>query len=322
MKIFIANIGWMMDYKGQSKKDQIIGGGSYSNANKHEVYNFQDNGGYCYGHVETNGKRLRLYRIDDTVTADDKVEGVLVIWVATNPVTGGAYIVGWYKNATVFSNYYDLKGCASMCRSGYSYIIKAKTPNCTLLPLDARTFKFRRGKGYLGQKNYCYLDSDDTEVKTFRKEVIEFVTNYTKSTGRSNPKMPKPDIELNQRIEKSAVNTVIQYYEALGYNIIDRQKENIGWDLDAIKDDIELHLEVKGNASSDALARISRNEYKAMLANRELYRLCVVTNALKVPNLYVFASDESGEWKWEEDSRLRLQLDEHISAIGVFAIED
>lgn len=322
MKIFIANIGWMIDYKGQSIKDKISGGGSYSNARKHEVYNFQNNGGYCYGHVETNGKNLRLYRIDDKMSEEDKLSDVLVIWVSKNPVTGGSYIIGWYKNATVYSTYLDLKGISSERRSEYSYIIKAKAINCTLLPIDARTFKFKRGKGYLGQKNYCYLDSDDSDVKKFRKEVVDYVINYSKGSPRVKPKIPKPDVDLNKRIETAAVDAVIKYYQELGYRIIDRQKDNFGWDLDAIKGDIQLHLEVKGNASIDALARISCNEYKSMLANRETYRLCIVTNTLKSPQLYIFVSDGEGGWVWEEDSRLRLQLDEQIAAIGRFKIVD
>lgn len=33
-KILFANIGWMTHYKGNTKKDQIVGGGSWSNDDK------------------------------------------------------------------------------------------------------------------------------------------------------------------------------------------------------------------------------------------------------------------------------------------------
>lgn len=39
-KILFANIGWMTHYKGNTKKDQIVGGGSWSNDDKHEAFNF------------------------------------------------------------------------------------------------------------------------------------------------------------------------------------------------------------------------------------------------------------------------------------------
>lgn len=322
MRLFIANIGWMMDYKGQSGKDKISGGGSYTNKNKHEVYNFQNNGGYCYGYVESHNKKPRLSRIDKGITETNKISDVLVVWVAPNESVGGSYIVGWYKNATIYSTYQNLKDAASMRRSGYAYNIKAKAEDCTLLPVDARTFKFLRGSGYLGQTNYCYLDSDNDDVRSFRKTVIEYVKNCQKNSLHDKHRMPKPDSELNKRIEKAAVDMVIKHYKSLGYDIEDRQKDNIGWDLEAKYGEIELHLEVKGNASAEAFVRISRNEYKAMMKNRDSYRLCVVTNALKSPQLYVFASEDTGEWTWEEDSRLHLKLDEQIAAIGQFDVTE
>ncbi len=89
MRLFIANIGWMMDYKGQSGKDKISGGGSYTNKNKHEVYNFLNNGGYCYGYVESHNKKPRLSRIDKGITETNKISDVLVVWVAPNQSVGG-----------------------------------------------------------------------------------------------------------------------------------------------------------------------------------------------------------------------------------------
>ena len=38
MRILFANIGWMIHYRGYNPKDQIDGGGSYRNDDKHEVY--------------------------------------------------------------------------------------------------------------------------------------------------------------------------------------------------------------------------------------------------------------------------------------------
>ena len=40
MKVLFANIGWMTHYQGNNAKDQIVGGGSWRNDDKHEAYNF------------------------------------------------------------------------------------------------------------------------------------------------------------------------------------------------------------------------------------------------------------------------------------------
>lgn len=50
--ILFANIGWMTHYKGNTKKDQIVGGGSWSNDDKHEAFNFSPIKGKCYGYVQ------------------------------------------------------------------------------------------------------------------------------------------------------------------------------------------------------------------------------------------------------------------------------
>ena len=63
-RILFANIGWMISYKGQSSEDLISGGGSYSDADKHEAFNFQNLNGYCYGYFQPTGDNVNLSRID------------------------------------------------------------------------------------------------------------------------------------------------------------------------------------------------------------------------------------------------------------------
>ncbi len=55
MKILFWRIRWMLHYEGNSESDTIQGGGSHPNENKHEVYNFQNVNGHCYGHLQPNG---------------------------------------------------------------------------------------------------------------------------------------------------------------------------------------------------------------------------------------------------------------------------
>ena len=50
-------------------------------------------------------------------------------------------------------------------------------------------------------------------------------------------------------------------------------------------------------------------------ADNESYRLCVVTEALKSPEIWTFAND-NGIWVCEEDNDIELSFDEQIAAIA------
>lgn len=159
-KILFANIGWMTHYKGNTKKDQIVGGGSWSNDDKHEAFNFSPIKGKCYGYVQpVRWGAISLNRIGDDYKSD-LIKDVTVVWIATHPKAKGTYIIGWYKNATVFSKFQESNMPA---RNNYAYNIVAKEEDCTLLPLDQRTFLIPRAKdsnkGFLGQSNVWYADS-------------------------------------------------------------------------------------------------------------------------------------------------------------------
>lgn len=257
-KILFANIGWMTHYKGNNKKDQIVGGGSWSNDDKHEAFNFSPIKGKCYGYVQpVRWASISLQRIGNDVKSG-RIKDVTVVWIATPPKTKGTYIVGWYEHATVFSSFQD---CSLPERNGYSYNIVAKYEDCTLLPLDMRTFQVPRAKGaykgFLGQSNVWYADSSDIKVRNFRVEVLDYIKNYTVDSKHISKQSIKVDAEARKKIESAAVAYVTKTYEAIGYKVVSREKENIGWDLDAVMKDIHLKLEVKGLAGNKVSVRIS-----------------------------------------------------------------
>ena len=123
MRILFANIGWMVHYRGNNAKDQIKGGGSYRDDDKHEAFNFLSINGKCYGYVQpVRWGGINIERIEKGCK-DDKLSNVLVVWIATHPSAGGTYIVGWYKNANVFKSFQDSKNPQ---RNKYDYNIVAK----------------------------------------------------------------------------------------------------------------------------------------------------------------------------------------------------
>ncbi|WP_300631976.1 DUF3883 domain-containing protein, partial [uncultured Duncaniella sp.] len=316
-RILFANIGWMVSYKGQSISDKISGGGSYSDADKHEAYNFQELNGKCYGYVQAKSDTINICRIDSSVyDAVQKIEDVLVVWFATNPVVGGSYIVGWYKHATVFRNYQSSRSTQRNC---YGYYITASAADCTLLPVDDRVKQIpRQVKNYPGRSNIWYADSEDAEVKTFRKDIISYIESYKSVVKKHHKYLPTISSEARAKVEKSAVDAVWNLYEQRGYSIVDVQSENLGWDLEATKGRHKLYLEVKGQGNHDPFIRISRNEYEQMTKNKDKYRLCVVMDSLNEADVYVFLLKNDDKWVCEDDDSIELNINEQIAAIATF----
>lgn len=319
-RILFANIGWMEHYKGNCDADMIVGGGSYDDKDKHEAFNFQDSNGFCYGYVQTvrNGK-INLSRVDNTIPEfSTEIDKVLVIWVAKRPDSGGTYIVGWYNNAIVYADY-----CPSSNpeRNKYGYNIKAKKEDCVLIPVDSRTMNVPRAttgdKGFLGQSNVWYADFDNLKVRNFRNAVIDYVKKYKAKKSIVVKFQVKVDTEARKKVEEAAIKHVTSEYKKRGYNITSREKDNLGWDLDAINGNIHLKLEVKGLASDTISVHVTSNEYEKMMHDKKNYRLCVVINAIKNPQMVVFIWDNfSKQWLSEDDSTIVLSIDMKPSYIA------
>ena len=119
-RMIFFNIGWMKSYKGM-KGDSIKGGGSYINEHGEggEMYNFYPIKNYCYGFCGGKGT-INIQRLDPSIKGD-KLDDVLVVWVATDPSGAGRKVVGWYKNATIYK-----KSQAPPASPLWGYCAKAK----------------------------------------------------------------------------------------------------------------------------------------------------------------------------------------------------
>ena len=107
------------------------------------------------------------------------LDGVTVVFVATRP-EGGGVVVGWYRNARVWREGKRRPDPGHDC-----YFAKARTEDCTLLGIDARTFEVPQArKGVFGisrtirytlRENGGYDDHAEEFVRDLRK-YIEDVT--------------------------------------------------------------------------------------------------------------------------------------------------
>ena len=316
-RILFANIGWMIHYQGQSANDTISGGGSYRNDDKHEAFNFQNLHGVCYGYVQpVNWGHITLSRIDTSIeNTADKIDDVLVIWTARRPDSGGTYIVGWYKHATV---YRDFQKSYAKERKKYTYNIMAKDEDCTLLSVDDRTLEVPRAQrgqeGGMGQSNVWYADKDVSAIKVFLQQVKDLVLSMGKTSKKK--KHFKINVEAKKLVEEAANKLVKETYEKRGFKVLSVEKDNLGWDLEARKDKVHLRIEVKGLANEEISAHITQNEYSKMRdKDNANYRLCIVTNALHTPELSTFIYD-GDKWICEEDCEIVLSFDEQVAAVA------
>lgn len=104
-RILYCRIGYMKNYNGIIDDIGPKGGGAYNKENiGHEIYNFSESDGRFYGYVQPPSNSINIKRIDYRISDnDEKIEDVLVVWVATKD-NFGQCIVGWYENATVYKN--------------------------------------------------------------------------------------------------------------------------------------------------------------------------------------------------------------------------
>jgi hypothetical protein len=107
------------------------------------------------------------------------------------------------------------------------------------------------------------------------------------------------DVVRRSAIEKAAIDAATSHYVNLGYDVVSREAENLGWDLDVTAIGVPggLKIEVKGTSLAAFAVELSRNEYEKMNLHQESYRIVIVTNALGSPFLREFVY-ESKTRRW------------------------
>lgn len=324
MKYLFCNTGWMESYQGNSTADQISGGGSYvtEEGTGHEVCNFHSYKGNVYGYVQpSHGQRsagVGIIKLENIVNSnasedDEFVDGVLVIWTAKRP-EGGTFVVGWYRNATVFREYQNFTSTPALHKKNgiNGYRIYARSENVRLLPVDERTNQVPRGKpGSIGQSNVWYGDS-----AIGRRIALEIdALSKGNRTARKSTMKRITDPEHNAKVEKAAVKLVWNYYEELGYSLTSVEKDNFGWDLEASLNKTKLRIEVKGLSGSIPNVELSPNEFKAWSEEHPMYRLAVVTGALISPELHICRySREHGSWQVSSHGDASVDVVEKVAA--------
>ncbi len=302
-RMLFANIGWMKHYHGQTKDDQIKGGGAYvdEEGTGGEVYNFLPVGKYYYGYIPPHGN-VDIGRLG--ADGSESVDDVQVVWTATSQKFGRV-IIGWYEHATVWRHIQKLGG-------DHYYSARAERKNCRLLltqPEDERVFQIPKGKtGAMGQSNIWYAD------KPVHAKLRTKVQGYIAGEGKPFSKAKhapgkKPgfhawqaDVKKRLEVETRAMELAAKYYERYGFKTTFVHLQKFGWDLEAKKNGDAIRVEVKGLSGSELSVDLTPNEYWQMRKKSKSYHLCVVLNALgPTPVVRTFAySPATKSWQDEQ----------------------
>jgi hypothetical protein len=318
-KIVFFNTGWMDFYKGL-RNDSITGGGQHIEDEGWggEIFNYKSFKNNYYGYVQPkidkkygNPCTIKLERFGAEKT-DKSFKGVTVVWTAKDPYNGGTYIIGWYKNATVFRyTQYPPRNSKRWYKNELmEYYATTQTSNARLLSVDERIVKVQRQKKkWMGESNVWYADKNPGFIQIVKDYIYKGIIP-TKTKGRHKHKSGSRQSDPLKRIEveKKAILIVTKYFQKLGFKIQSFEKDNIGWDLTAKNKKSQLKLEVKGLSGNSIASELTPNEFKNLKADEKFYRLCIVINAVTKPKLKIFAhSSDKNEWASEDGTVLRFE---------------
>lgn len=198
-KVLFCNISWMKNYAGTIVDDKPSSGAEYvkNTGDAFEKYNFADFGdNYQYGFIETKyvhgvttgqGEHYKKIAIEHfgASTNDEQADGILVIFFARNPKDNKYYIVGYYKNASVFRDRYDAPKINP--NEQFQYNLKCLKENACLIkpedrvPLNCPVQLFYR--------TLFIYPSDENENSIYFRKIVDAVLKYDSTKNCSDLSM-------------------------------------------------------------------------------------------------------------------------------------
>lgn len=287
-KVLFARVGWMRWYHGVCSDDpKPIGGGAFNKSSLgHERFNFLRIGNRAFGYFQPqlqpkNRHRASSIRLEKIKAGflGDVLEDVLIIFVATNPMRGGQFVVGWYKSATVYR--YE-QPSSSKLRKGVGYFLETEWKDAVLVPEPKREFPIPSGKGGIGTANICYPLEDDGKKKEYSwlQLATEYALSYNGVNAAQNPEAASDDrLEeefesdsetragyqsnptIRKAIEEYAMSWAGRRLAKLGLKPKDKHRTE-SFDYLCQRDGAELFVEVKGTQTDGKCVFLTPNEAK------------------------------------------------------------
>lgn len=170
-RLVFARIAWHARYNGEDPPPHTRANWEGKKRRRYgEVLNFSGYKGMYYGYANPSRHgTANLGRIGAPAGAESR-RGITVIWVAPDP-NGGTKIVGWYRNATMYS---ELQRRPKPLLN--KYLFKAKTSESFLIGESHRTF--------LIKKRFHHLWYAEKE-KNLKAKVLDYIESYPKLNSHS-----------------------------------------------------------------------------------------------------------------------------------------
>lgn len=227
MKILYCRVGWMNAYKGNTT-EKPVGGGKYNQENiGHEVYNYLGYDNKYYGFVEPGiGKKIQISRLCDDKKAEC-AEHILVVWVAKSPL-GGQRIIGWYKNATVYSEFQKVPQDAMAIRdlkeidqyNIYSedvFLIEPENREYCIEGIGQSNIWY--GKSEIDSKVISYIENYDKEnenrIDNIEKDLSGIVGEERESVVKTRVNQDKFRLELIKKYNGKCCLCGVSYEQVL-----------------------------------------------------------------------------------------------------------
>lgn len=321
-KILWVKFGWSDFYRG----GPVNGNFPWVSSGKvgHEAFNFQPNPDgiyYCYVPPQGDGGQPK--------NADK--HGWTVICLAKRPGHTGIHVVGWYENATLEGRYLarprSERTDDGQLPPGDDWLYSIHSAEAYFVPPDLRLNPFSHTS--VKQGKYSFLAGPGVQLTSNKREVRSILQKRIKELRglaiRNPDAQLAPDFENDpidplqgygtaehrKAVENAAIEFTKKILSRLGYSCTSRERDNIGFDLEALRqsDGDQLHVEVKGTVGVEPRFFMTANEFAYRKAPE--WRLAVVTSALSKPVLELYTLRDFNEdfdlepmvWKGKKKGR-------------------
>lgn len=215
-KIVFITVDWMKYYKGITEEDIPLGtGGSYPKEKKHEIFNFSDDDGTCYGYSPPCGrinlKEICKSEIKQSPDGNEYLENVLIIFNTSKDDGEKRRVVGFDFGATIFKRpdpNTNSKRIVASDNSFASYNIRVKSENAYQFDNENERdiyllFPKKDGYGY-GQSNIWYANNNSRSIK-FKNDIVtqfEKIINENTIDNSLNDEHKYFEGQINSRVKE------------------------------------------------------------------------------------------------------------------------
>ncbi|MHB1778882.1 protein NO VEIN domain-containing protein [Acidithiobacillus sp.] len=287
-RIAFVKTGWSDHYEGDPVLGRHAHVQEYDEA--HERFNFlQHTDRRYYGYLPPIGKMERPPQ-------PKQKNKWLLVFVAARNGNGPLTVVGWYEDAILHEEYIDRPEYSGtedfeldVHGEKYKYCLSAN--NAHLIPTSSRIETVSGDHFKRTPILYVRGNGKDEIWRNALAETAEKLVAKTKAIESHPATLSFPDPEQRKLVEKAAIEAAKNFLKN-EHHVVDRQKDNCGYDLLARhhKTGEELHIEVKGTNSPYMHFYMTRNEFRYMSIPQ--WRLIMICNALGKAKVALMTAEE------------------------------